>query len=101
MASVINCFAITGVEGYLVEVETDTLYGQPAISIVGLGDTAVKEARERLQASLVSAKYEFPKMKIVINLAPGNIKKSGAHFDFAWAIGLLQQSKQIVVEGIE
>ena len=101
MASVVKSFAISGVDAYLVEVETDTIYGQPMISIVGLGDTAVKEARERLQASLNYARYEFPKMKIVINLAPSDIKKSGSHFDLAMAIGLLIQSSQLTVEEID
>ncbi len=47
MASIVKSFAIWGVDGYLVDVETKTIEGQPLISIVGLGDTAVKEARER------------------------------------------------------
>ncbi|WP_411682649.1 magnesium chelatase domain-containing protein [Clostridium thailandense] len=68
---------------------------------VGLGDTAVKEARERLEAAIIHEKFEFPKMKIVINLAPGDIKKSGAHFDLAMAIGLLLRSKQIIVDEID
>jgi magnesium chelatase family protein len=96
MASVIKSFAITGVDGYLVEVETDLIYGQP-VHIVSLGDTAIKEARERLQAAIVHSGYEFPKMKIVINLAPSDIKKRGSHFDLAMAIGLLAQSEQLRV----
>jgi magnesium chelatase family protein len=95
MASVVNCFALSGVDGYVVKIETDTIYGQPSVSIVGLGDASVKEAKERLEASIIHIKYEFPKMKIVINLSPGDIKKSGSHFDLAMAIGLLIQSKQI------
>ena len=95
MAAVVNSFAISGIDGYVVKIETDTIYGQPSVSIVGLGDTSVKEAKERLEASIIHAKYDFPKMKIVINLSPGDIKKSGAHFDLAMAIGLLIQSKQI------
>ena len=101
MAAVVNSFALSGVDGYVVKIETDTIYGQPSVSIVGLGDASVKEARERLEASIVHIKYEFPKMKIVINLSPGDIKKSGAHFDLAMAIGLLIQSKQINVEEIQ
>ena len=53
MASVVKSFAIVGVDAHLVEVETKTIYGQPLISIVGLGDMAVKEAKERLEASLM------------------------------------------------
>lgn len=101
MASVVNSFAISGIDAYVVNIETDTIYGQPSVSIVGLGDAAVKEARERLEASINHEKYEFPKMKIVINLAPGDVKKSGSHFDLAMAIGLLIKSKQITVDNVE
>lgn len=71
------------------------------VSIIGLGDTAVKESRDRLEAALIHTKYEFPKMKIVINLAPSDIKKSGSHFDLGMAIALLLQSKQTRVEDID
>ena len=100
MASIINSFAISGIEGYLVEIETDTLYGKPSISIIGLGDRAIKEASERIQAAIICKGYEFPKMKIVINLAPGGIKKRGSHFDLGMAIGLLIRSNQIVPKDI-
>ncbi len=98
MATIINCFALAGVNGYLVEVETKTISGKPSVTIVGLGDTAVKEAGERLQASLYDSGFEFPKMKVVINLAPGSIKKSGSHFDLSMALGLLYQSDQITIQ---
>jgi len=101
VASIINSFAISGVNGYLVEVEIKTIEGKPSVTIVGLGDASVKEASERLQASLNEAGYEFPKIKVVINLAPGNIKKSGSHFDLSMAIGLLLQSEQITIKAPE
>lgn len=101
MAVLVNSFAIMGIDGYVVKIETDTIYGQPSVSIVGLGDASVKEAKDRLEASIIHIKYKFPKMKIVINLAPGDIKKSGSHFDLAMAVGLLLQSEQIEVENIE
>lgn len=53
MASVINSFAISGIDSFLVEIESDTIYGKPSVSIVGLGDTAIKESRERLEAAIV------------------------------------------------
>ena len=96
MATVINSFAISGVDGYGVEVEVDLIYGQPSISIVGLGDMAIKESRERLQAAMVKAGFEFPKVKVVINLAPSDMKKRGTHYDLAMAIGLLEQSEQLL-----
>lgn len=75
MASIVKSFAISGVEGYLVDVEVKEIYGQPMISIVGLGDTAVKEARERVQAAINDSNFTFPEKKIVINLAPSDLKK--------------------------
>ena len=100
MAIIVNCFTILGIDGYIVKIECETIYGKPLVSIVGLGDMTVKEAKERLEAAIINTKYEFPKMKIVINLSPGDIKKSGAHFDLGMAIALLMQSKQIVVADI-
>ncbi|GAB6173099.1 YifB family Mg chelatase-like AAA ATPase [Paradesulfitobacterium aromaticivorans] len=97
MATVINSFAVSGVNAYPVEVETVTLHGQPSTTVVGLGDTSVKESRQRFEAALMYAGYEFPKMKIVINLAPSALKKSGSHFDLAMAVGLLNESGQLQV----
>lgn len=95
MASIVKSFAISGVEGYLVDVEVKEIFGQPMISIVGLGDTAVKEARERVQAAINDSNYTFPQKKIVINLAPSDLKKSGSHFDLAIALGLLLETEQL------
>lgn len=100
MAAITKSFALTGIDGYPVEIETDTIYGQPSISIIGLGDLAIKEASDRIQAAIIHENYDFPKMKIVINLAPGNIKKKGSHFDLGMAIGLLLQSGQIELTDI-
>lgn len=101
MAIVINSFSIMGIHAYLVHIEVDTLYGQPSVSIVGLADQAVKESRERLEAAIINSKYEFPKMKIVINLSPSDLKKRGSHFDLGMAVGLLIQSEQLVVKEIQ
>ncbi|HKM43399.1 MAG TPA: YifB family Mg chelatase-like AAA ATPase [Limnochordia bacterium] len=101
MAAIVKSFAISGVDGYLVEVEAETIYGQPSVSIVGLGDMAVKEAKERLQAALNGPRFKFPKMKVVINLAPGDIKKSGSHFDLAMAVSLLVCSEQLEAEQLD
>ena len=96
MAAVVNSFAISGVEAYLVDVEVKTIPGQPMIAIVGLGDTAVKEARERVEAAINDSRYTFPQKKVVINLAPSDLKKSGSHFDLAIAIGMLIETGQLV-----
>ena len=62
MATVIHSFAVSGVNAYPVIVETVALHGQPSVNIVGLGDTAVKEAAHRLHAALTSKRFEFPKL---------------------------------------
>ncbi len=101
MATLVNSFSIDGIEGYLVECETDTMFGEQRISIIGLGDQAIKEAGERIQSTVINKEYDFPKMKIVINLAPSHMKKRGSHFDLAMAIGLLVQTSQITVTDLE
>ena len=85
MATVINSFSILGIHAHLVNIEVDTLYGQPSVCIVGLADQAVKESRERLDTAIIHSKFEFPKMKIVINLSPSDLKKRGSHFDLGMA----------------
>lgn len=95
MASIVKGFGISGVEGYLVDVEVKTIFGQPMISIVGLGDTAVKEARERVEAAINDSNYDFPENKVVINLAPSDLKKSGSHYDLPIALGLLLETGQL------
>lgn len=61
------------------------LEGQPMISIIGMGDVAVKEAGDRIQSAIDESGYVFPKKKVIISLAPGDRKKRGAHFDHAMA----------------
>ncbi len=95
MASIVYSFALLGIDGQMVEVETDTMLGMSSVSIVGLGDKAVKEARERLEAAMLSSGFVFPVVKVVFNLAPSDMKKTGTHYDLAMAIGLLLRSNQI------
>jgi len=101
MASTVKRFALVGVDGYLVYIETNTVFGQPLIIIIGLGDQSIKEANERIQAAIVHEGFVVPKMRIVINLAPGDIKKKGSHFDLGMAIGLLKQCGQIMSQCIK
>ncbi|MGL5123772.1 MAG: YifB family Mg chelatase-like AAA ATPase [Fusobacteriaceae bacterium] len=78
-----------GIKNYLVEVEIDISNGMPNFSIIGLGDTAIFESKERIKTSLKNTGYPFEPKKIVVNLSPASIKKEGAHFDLAIAIGIL------------
>ena len=70
------------------------------ISIIGLGDQAVKEAGERMQAAIESCGYEIPKDKVILSLAPGNRKKKGSHFDLGMSIALLFQTDQIAPKNL-
>ena len=95
MATMVKSYAVQGIDGYPVDIETTTMEGMPMISIIGLGDQAVKEAGERIRAAVDACGYVFPKKKIIINLAPGDKKKKGTHFDLAMAISLLQHESAI------
>lgn len=101
MATLMQNFAIKGIEAYPVDIEVNTSFGKPMMAMIGLADQAIKEAGERIRAAIEHVGYEMPKGRIVFSLAPSNIKKSGTHFDLAMAIGLLVQSEQIVSSKIE
>lgn len=87
--------ATFGLDGVLVTVEVDIANGLPAFDIVGLPDTAVKEARERVRAALKNSGYLFPSTRITVNLAPADIKKDGSGLDLPIAVGILAASGQI------
>lgn len=95
MATVVKSFAIQGIEGYNVDIETKILDGQPMISIIGMGDTAVKESADRIQSAIDESGYVFPKKRVIISLAPGDMKKKGSHYDLAMVIGVLQEDDNI------
>ena len=82
---------VIGLEAYKIEVETDILNSLPGTSIVGLPDTAVSEAKERVKSAIKNSGYLFPNKKIVVNLAPADIRKEGTNYDLPIAIGILAQ----------
>ncbi|HLH65447.1 MAG TPA: YifB family Mg chelatase-like AAA ATPase [Solirubrobacteraceae bacterium] len=88
-------FAIDGVEPRQVWVEVDIRSGLPAFSIVGLGDTAVRESRERIRAAILNSGFRFPDGRITANLAPASLRKAGPGFDAALALALLAASGQL------
>ncbi|WNF36635.1 YifB family Mg chelatase-like AAA ATPase [Bacillaceae bacterium IKA-2] len=97
MASIVYSFTINGIDGQLIHVEADTICGYPSVSIVGLGDTAVKESKERIEAAISFCGFQFPEQKLIVNLAPSHLKKSGTHFDLPIAIALLIRTNQVKV----
>lgn len=89
MLSKIKSFGLNGIEGYPVDVEVDISNGIPKFDIVGLADTAIKEAKERVRSAIRNNTYTYPIRRITINLAPADIKKEGSIYDLAIAIGIL------------
>lgn len=87
--------AVVGVEGIPVDVEVDIGSGLPAFNIVGLPDTAVQEARERVRAAIRNAGFEFPLRRITVNLAPADVRKQGPLYDLPIAVAILVASKQV------
>lgn len=94
LAQVRSC-AIVGLEGALIEVEVDIANGLANFTIVGLGDTAVQEARERVRAAIKNSGAAFPSRRITVNLAPADLRKEGPVYDLPIAIGILLASEQL------
>lgn len=92
MATVVKSFSIEGIEGFPVDIEASVLPTETQqMSIIGMGDTAVKEAADRIRSALSDCGYYLPERKIVLSLAPGDRKKRGAHFDLPLAVALLKE----------
>ena len=97
----INSCALSGLNGYIVNVEIDISSGLPGFDIVGLPDTAVRESKERIRAAIKNTGLTMPPKRITVNLAPADIKKEGAYFDLPIALGILLASEQLSFEGGE
>lgn len=80
---------VVGIDGFPVEVEVDLSLGLPSFDLVGLADIAVKEAKERVRAAIKNSEFSFPGHRIVINLAPADLRKEGSGFDLPIALGIL------------
>lgn len=88
VTKVISC-TLTGINGYIVEVETDISNGIPTFEIVGLADTAVRESRERVRSAIKNSGIDFPVRRITTNLAPACLRKEGSVLDLSISIGIL------------
>jgi magnesium chelatase family protein len=96
----VNSFALDGVAARRVWVEVDIRSGLPAFAVVGLADTAVREARERVRAAITNSGYVFPGDRITVNLAPAYLRKVGPGFDLPLAIAILAASAQLAPESL-
>lgn len=97
LARVTGC-TVVGIDGRMVDVEVYLSSQLPSFDIVGLPDTAVREARDRVRAAVKNSALQFPQQRIVVNLAPADLKKEGPQLDLALALGILQANRQLQVQ---
>ncbi|MBO4392449.1 MAG: YifB family Mg chelatase-like AAA ATPase, partial [Clostridia bacterium] len=98
MVTKISSVGLWGIDGYKVEIETDSRPAQdPEIDIVGLPDTAIKEAKDRIVSAVANSGYRIPSANIIMNLAPADVKKEGTMFDLPMLLGILSSTGQIAV----
>ena len=86
MVNKVTTATVIGLDAYLVSVETDVLNGLPGFSIVGLPDASINEARDRVRSAIKNSGFTFPAKKVVINLAPADLKKEGAKDIYVCAV---------------
>ena len=101
MISNVKTISLIGIEGNLVEVQTDITGGLPSFDIVGLPDTSVRESKERIKSAIKNSNIELPSRRIIINLAPASTKKEGTSYDLPMAIGILLAQNEIINNKLE
>jgi len=99
--AIVHSRAQVGIRALPVTIEVHLTNGLPALSIVGLPETAVKESKDRVRSALLNSQFEFPLQRITINLAPADLPKEGGRFDLAIALGILAASRQIPMDDLE
>lgn len=93
MPSKLHSIELSGLEGYLVEIEVDTRRTLPKFVIVGLPDAAVQEAKERVKSAIRNSDFFLPRGKVIVNLAPADVRKVGPRYDLPIALGTLSQEQ--------
>lgn len=101
MVNKVTSATVIGLNAYKVEVEIDTNNSLPAISVVGLPDAAVNEARDRVRSAIKNSEFTFPNKKVIINLAPADLRKEGTNFDLPIAVGILAEEEVIDSQNIK
>ena len=101
MVNKVTTATVIGLNAYEVSVETDVQNGLPSFSVVGLPDAAVNEARDRVRSAVKNSGFTFPNRKIVINLAPADLKKAGTSFDLSIAVGILVEEGVLETEQLK
>ena len=100
MYAVLKSFGLKGLNGFPVEVEADISGGMPALSIVGLPDSAVRESGDRVHAALKNLGFKWPDRRITINLAPADVRKTGPVYDLPLLLAVLAASGQLEPPGV-
>jgi magnesium chelatase family protein len=95
MIAKVKSACLIGMEAANVDVEVNLAKGMPTFSMVGLPDASVREARDRVVAAIRNTGFEFPSRRVTVNLAPADLRKEGACFDLAIAVGILMASEAI------
>jgi magnesium chelatase family protein len=95
MLATVHSSTLLGISAHPVEVEVDITSGSNRFELVGLPDAAVMESRERVRSAIYNSGYSFPFKRIVVNLAPGDVKKAGAMYDLPIALGILGATGQV------
>ena len=90
-----NSMGLFGLSTYAIEIEADLSRGVAAFDIVGLPDAAVKESRDRVRSAMKNCGFEFPNSRLILNLAPADIKKEGPLYDLPILIAVLKSTRQI------
>ncbi len=98
MYSKVNSLGLFGLNAFAVDVEIETSKGMPSFDIGGLGDTVVKESRERIRSALRASYINFPLAKVVVNLAPADTKKTGSAYDLAIFVALLSVVGNVAID---
>ncbi len=101
MVNKVKTGTVIGLNSYEVSVETDIQNGLPSFSVVGLPDAAVNEARDRVRSAVKNSGFTFPSKKIVINLAPADLKKTGTSFDLPIAVGIVIEEGVLEAESVK
>lgn len=101
MVNKVKTATVIGLDSYIVDVETDVINSLPAVAIVGLPDAAINEARARVRSAIKNSNFTFPSKKVVINLAPADLKKEGTNFDLPIAIGILIEEEILTSEQVK
>lgn len=99
--AIVHTRAALGVNAPPITIEVHISNGLPGLTMVGLPETTVKEARDRVRSAIINSGYEFPAKKITINLAPADLPKEGGRYDLPIAVALLAASEQLTIDNLD